>query len=839
MALSTDLIMQFVKATKSNDESKKETTVYGTIVENGDNLYVRLDGATNENLIPLNTTIDVTDGNRVTVLIKNHTAVVTGNLTNPSARTVYVDDKVGDFDTIHTENLKAEIARIDKLTADNVNINDKLTAYKADIDTLSTSKLDAYEASVTYATIDTLTATDAKVASLEASYGEFEILTTERLDAVEANITSLDTSYANIDFSNIGKAAMEYFYAQSGLIDNVVVGDQTITGELVGVTINGDRLIGNTIIAEKLVIKGSDGLYYKLNTDGMTVEAEQTDENSLNGQIIKAKSITATKIAVDDLVAFDATIGGFNITESAIYSGVKESVENTTQGVYLDKSGQMSVGDTSRYIKYYKDTDGSYRLAISADSITFSSGSDLVNEITSNVKIGGRNLYTGTGDFSGTWSNRGSWNIDGTDQNGNIILRKDGAWSGLSQYVQARQGETYILSANVRGNGTATTVFYINEVVADDPDSDMGGRATQVGGWGILAPTVETRIHSIPYTVTKDCTIRFRIENAVDNASLWVSSIKLERGTIPTDWTPAPEDSFTDNTSKFMEFNSENGLQVGNKLSGMWEGFRAQITGSAFNVLSAAGSTVATYGEKLIELGKNATDAVIKLCGGKGQIEYTTDSDTGDAYLQISADKLRLKSSEMSSLYSMYTDNSTRWEKSATNVSPTKVGIYASKCIDPTMVDKVEGWSTSSVDVNTTGVDVNTPGDINLKGSAVRDAYGQFESVVRGDSGIWTYRKWLNGDVDLVASYTVYNLDCKTALGNMFRTDVFTPNPFPFTVYDPKVTANYESDGYGAFLWATTTTTTAKPSNYYLVRPTSTTIANGKIVFHVRGRWKI
>lgn len=142
-----------------------------------------------------------------------------------------------------------------------------------------------------------------------------------------------DIKYANIDFSNIGKAAMEYFYAHSGLIKNVVVGDQQITGELIGVTIKGDLIEGNTIVAEKLVIKGNDGLYYKLNTDGMGVEAEQTEYNSLNGSIIRAKSITATKIAVDDLVAFDATIAGFNITDEAIYSGVKESALNTTRGI--------------------------------------------------------------------------------------------------------------------------------------------------------------------------------------------------------------------------------------------------------------------------------------------------------------------------------------------------------------------------------------------------------------------------------------------------------------------------------------------------------------------------
>lgn len=198
-----------------------------------------------------------------------------------------------------------------------------------------------------------------------------------------------DIKYANIDFSNIGKAAMEYFYAHSGLIKNVVVGDQQITGELIGVTIKGDLIEGNTIVAEKLVIKGDDGLYYKLNTDGMGVEAEQTEYNSLNGSIIRAKSITATKIAVDDLVAFGATIAGFNITDEAIYSGVKESALNTTRGIYLGKDGQLAFGDSNNYLRFYKDSSGRYKLEISAESMNFSSTGasveDTINDINDKV----------------------------------------------------------------------------------------------------------------------------------------------------------------------------------------------------------------------------------------------------------------------------------------------------------------------------------------------------------------------------------------------------------------------------------------------------------------------
>lgn len=187
----------------------------------------------------------------------------------------------------------------------------------------------------------------------------------DKLDAKDAAI-----KYAQIDFANIGKAALEQFFAKSGLIEDVVVGDQKVTGTLVGVTILGDSIKGGTVIADKLVIKGEDGLYYKLNTDCNTVEKEQTDYNSLDGGVIRAKSITATKIAVDDLVAFGATIGGWHIADGGLYSGAKESMSNTSRGTYLGSDGQINIGDSDNFIMFYVDNKGESHLAISADKFT-------------------------------------------------------------------------------------------------------------------------------------------------------------------------------------------------------------------------------------------------------------------------------------------------------------------------------------------------------------------------------------------------------------------------------------------------------------------------------------
>ena len=692
MPLSSELVSKFAKLASNKPKEEKESTAYGTTVIQNGNKYVKLDGS--ELLTPASFTTNIADGERVTVLIKNHMAVVTGNITSPAARTSEVEE-VGDkadaaeaaVKDLTADNLKvnqrleAQEGSIKNLKAENATITGKLNAAEGNISSLKaenatiTGKLNAAEGNISNLQADNVTINE----SLTAAKASIEDLNTKKLSADQADI-----KYANIDFTNIGKAAMEYLYSKSGLIENVTVGDEQITGTLAGVTIKGDLIEGNTVVADKLVIKGSDGLYYKLNTDGVKIEKEQTDYNSLNGSIITAKSITATKISVSDLVAFDATIGGFNITSESLYSGVKESADNTTRGIYLGKDGQLAVGDSQNYLKYYKTSDGSYKLEIAVG------GDDLSN-----------------------------------------------------------------------ASKTATN---------------------------------------------------------------------------------------------FLTYDASNGVQLGNRSGGSWASFRTQITSAAFNILDSAGNMLASYGAKLIELGKNATDAVIMLCGGKGKIEYSTvevgspelygepsgvnDEAVANAatepeydnYLRISADKLRLQGDNAVSLYSKKQNVDESWEKTELEVFPEFAQIWSttSGSID-----------NSHIEVSPSHVRIHSTGYISITSDTVKDVYGNpYLSVESGSSGNWHYKKWSNGDAELWMNYAIAGWDCSNEFGACYRTDLITIPSFPFKVYSPSLTVSYETDGYGAIPWATSPTTVDGPPTYYLVRPTSFLIENGTLVFHVLGKWK-
>lgn len=399
MDLSRNIIKRYVQVASPEKITSNSETVYGTVVNEGEELFVKIDGS--NILTPVSSTIDIKANDRVLVLVKNHEATVIGSPSSPTARLEELkklDDKITEFDTVIADKVgtgelvaiqasiddlnanklsvkDAELnyATIEKLDAENATINGKLTAYEASIEGLKADKIDASEVEAKYATIESLKATDAKFDTLDTTYAKVTALDAQKariddLDANKLSATDADLKYADIDFANIGEAAVEKFYAVSGIIQNLTLETGVVVKELIGVLISGDLIKGNTIQADKLIVRGEDGLYYKLNVDALgetTASADSKYQNGLDGSVIIAKSITAEKVSVSDLVAFGATIGGFHITNNSIYSGTKESATNTTRGLYLDNDGQIVLGDENNYLKFYKTDETNYAFEIS------------------------------------------------------------------------------------------------------------------------------------------------------------------------------------------------------------------------------------------------------------------------------------------------------------------------------------------------------------------------------------------------------------------------------------------------------------------------------------------
>ena len=448
MALSKDLINQFVKLT-TPEQQPTETTVNGTYKKVGNVEYVQIDGS--DILTPVESTVTADNDDRVQVLIKNHKAIITGNITSPSARhkdVSTIKDEVDEFgntikqmdNTITQQN--NSIIQIDNnlkqvnntiLQHDNVinqqgnailQMNNAIEQQGNDITQIG-NKIDQQGDQITSlnntvtAQGNTINQFDNRITQQDNTITQQGNIITEqgnKINLFDSNIqilnsafkikdgvltglseiiveeletNTLNAKYANIDFTNINYAAIEKVFSESGIIKDLIVSEGKITGELVGVTIKGDLIEGNTIKADKLVVKGENGLYYKLNMDSLgepTVSKDEKYQNGLDGSVIIAKSIVAEKVAVDDLVAFGATIGGFNIDTHSIFSGAKSSINNTTRGIYMDDQGQINIGDSNNFFKYFKDSDGAYKLIISAGSIELGGSGKTVEDEINDIK---------------------------------------------------------------------------------------------------------------------------------------------------------------------------------------------------------------------------------------------------------------------------------------------------------------------------------------------------------------------------------------------------------------------------------------------------------------------
>lgn len=117
MVLPIDLINEFAKTVKDDSPKKTEKTVYGTIVKDDLNaIFVVFDGS--DLLTPVQTAVEVTDGERVIVSLKNHTATVTGNISSPAARSATVAGLGGSVSDMTSEVAKIQELEINKAGKD-------------------------------------------------------------------------------------------------------------------------------------------------------------------------------------------------------------------------------------------------------------------------------------------------------------------------------------------------------------------------------------------------------------------------------------------------------------------------------------------------------------------------------------------------------------------------------------------------------------------------------------------------------------------------------------------------------------------------------------------------
>lgn len=260
-------------------------------------------------------------------------------------------------DNAYIKNLKATIGEFGYITAEN--------------------------ADLTYATITSLQAVDGKIDTLSS-----KAITTENLSAKVAALgylsaESADLKYANIKLSNIEVADIATLFAGVGLIDRTTIVEGHITGFLDSVEVNAANITAGTLVADRILLKGENGLLYSLNNLGElqsktvdTLDGYILTDRTVNADKIVAKSITANELDVEKVFAdsavikkiFSQDVTATGTITGATLKGANAEIDNGLIGGFNIKEDGISKAYTKSSSEVSEKQD-SYELDISSNGI--------------------------------------------------------------------------------------------------------------------------------------------------------------------------------------------------------------------------------------------------------------------------------------------------------------------------------------------------------------------------------------------------------------------------------------------------------------------------------------
>lgn len=258
----------------------------------------------------------------------------------------------------------------------------------------------------------------------------------------------------------------------------------------------------SSLISEDTTIKGNyDALLSRYNATVATVDSIKTTIGEhttiLNNQNDSIAAVTTKANTIE------SNLAGTTQTISEVKSGLTGTQERVT------KVETSLIGLTTR---------------------VSSTETNLAN-----LEIGGRNLYTGTKNFSGSdWINLSNWTKDGMVDD-YIVMKRSGSWGVLTQNKQVKAGEVYTCSMYFKTDTPNNWSFDANlgGTGLSYEDSGTNGFGGKVNTWYRVSKTIK---------VNKDGLMHFGVERNDIGGTIWIYGIKLEKGNKATDWTPAPED---------------------------------------------------------------------------------------------------------------------------------------------------------------------------------------------------------------------------------------------------------------------------------------------------------
>lgn len=201
------------------------------------------------------------------------------------------------------------------------------------------------------------------------------------------------------------------------------------------------------------------------------------------------------------------------------------------------------------FINFMPSQTSNIKAAIVNEPSSFGNGH--TSDSSSSDTAVGTNLYTDTKNFD----NLASWNTSGVDPSscwtktthtykGLAVMQTTQDWNGLSQYIYVKKGDILTYSAYVRNkSGIGKSDIYW-PLLGQTEGSYSAATVNPEYTW--LTITNSWQRVSATTVATSNGYVRPRIERTPSNTNtLQIAGIKVEKGSVATDWCPNPSEILT------------------------------------------------------------------------------------------------------------------------------------------------------------------------------------------------------------------------------------------------------------------------------------------------------
>ena len=341
------------------------------------------------------------------------------------------------------------------------------------------------------------------------------------------------------------------------------------------------------------------------------VASAQTAADSANSAASKAKELASTAQSTADTAKANAATAQSKANAAASAASTAQSTADTAKA--NAKKAQDDVDALKNRV-----TTAETKITQNSEAIALRATKTEVTSAVDSIRVGGRNLYTGTSDFSNVpggniWTSLEHWVLSDTSIGYSGIkkdARKYALWAGLHQRVYLPVG-TYTLSAYLSKSGNSPD--FVVRMYALDRSIDSSIRA-EVSGDDVVVSTGLTNQYvryATTFTVTKAGIVSARFEKASgsdtsENELLWITALKLEAGNKATDWSPAPEDLQADAATKANTALSESKKYTDAQLKITSDSITSTVS-QVGSVANAAKSTADTANSNVYALAKEKT----------------------------------------------------------------------------------------------------------------------------------------------------------------------------------------------------------------------------------------